>query len=156
MAVGGLADMMAAGANLGTGAVGGVMDALGPLVGAAGKLLGPIGSADNMIEAGMKMDRDTDLKDKIVDGIHMGTALVGTGLNLVAPGLGSAVETVANAVTDTASYLTDLSTGQADPIPKAADVHGRDPIANAANTITSSKAVNTFIRNWGSGTGGFF
>jgi hypothetical protein len=136
--------------------VGKVANALGPLVGAAGKVLGPIGNMYGMVQAGLDMDRHTDIKDKIVDGIHMGTAAIGTGLNVVAPGLGSAVEAAANAVADTASYLTDLSTGQADPIPKAADVHGRDPIANAANTITSSKAVNTFIRNWGSGTGGLF
>jgi hypothetical protein len=56
---------------------------------------------------------------------------------------------VANTVADTASYLTDLSVGQADPIPKAADVHGRDAISNVAHDITSSNTFQKFISNFG-------
>jgi phage-related protein len=155
MAADGLADVMASGVSATTGTVGKVADALGPLVGAAGTVFGPLSNAYNMVQAGLDMDRHTDIKDKIVDGIHMGTAALGTVLNTVAPGVGSVVENVANTVANTASYLTDLSTGQADPIPAVESHGGRNLLSNTANTITSSKTFNTAIRNFGSGTGGF-
>jgi hypothetical protein len=54
-----------------------ISNATGPLS-AFTSIGGALTSIPEMTYYGNKLDTDTDMRDKIVDGIHMGTAAIGT------------------------------------------------------------------------------
>jgi hypothetical protein len=107
-------------------------------------------TALSLIDRGNRLDNETNVKDKVVDGLHMAADIASLPVPFPAS---IPVSLATTGVIDGASYITDVLAGKKDPPPMAADVNGRNGVGNIPNKVVTSQPFQQYFSNFGSNTG---